>query len=49
MSAINVGARLDRLPVAELHRKVFNLVAIGMVFRGIRQAVSALHRTVEAI
>ena len=34
MSAISVGARLDRLPVTRLHRKVFNLVAVGMFFEG---------------
>jgi MFS transporter, putative metabolite:H+ symporter len=32
MSAISVGARLDRLPVTRLHRKVFNLVGVGMFF-----------------
>jgi MFS transporter, putative metabolite:H+ symporter len=34
MSTINVGARLDRLPLTRLHRKVFNLVAVGMFFEG---------------
>src|SRR6476620_10584272 len=34
MSAISVGARLDRLPVTRLHRKVFNLVGVGMFFEG---------------
>src|ERR1700746_2481019 len=34
MSAISVEARLDRLPVTRLHRKVFNLVAVGMFFEG---------------
>jgi putative MFS transporter len=30
----NVGARLDRLPVAPFHRRLFALVAIGMFFDG---------------
>jgi hypothetical protein len=34
MSAIGVGARLDRLPVTRLHRKVFNLIGVGMFFEG---------------
>src|SRR6476620_7047820 len=34
MSAISVGARLDRLPVTRLHRKVFNLVGVGRFFEG---------------
>jgi MFS transporter, putative metabolite:H+ symporter len=34
MSAIGVEGRLDRLPVTRLHRKVFNLVAVGMFFEG---------------
>jgi len=34
VSAISVEARLDRLPVTRLHRKVFNLVAVGMFFEG---------------
>ena len=34
MSAISIGARLDRLPVTQLHRKVFNLIAVGMFFEG---------------
>ena len=34
MSAISVGARLDRLPITRLHRKVFYLVAVGMFFEG---------------
>ena len=34
MSAISVGARLDRLPVTRLHRKVFNLIGVGMFFEG---------------
>jgi MFS transporter, putative metabolite:H+ symporter len=34
MFAMSVGARLDRLPVTRLHRKVFNLVAVGMFFEG---------------
>ena len=34
MSSINIGARLDRLPISRLHRKVFVLVAIGMFFEG---------------
>jgi MFS transporter, putative metabolite:H+ symporter len=29
-----IGARLDRLPITRLHRKVFGLVAIGMFFEG---------------
>jgi MFS transporter, putative metabolite:H+ symporter len=38
MSSISIGAaigaRLDRLPITRLHRKVFGLVAIGMFFEG---------------
>lgn len=34
MSSISVGARLDRLPVSQFHRKVFALVAVGMFFEG---------------
>jgi MFS transporter, putative metabolite:H+ symporter len=34
VSAISVGARLDRLPVTRLHRKVFNLIGVGMFFEG---------------
>ena len=34
MSEINVEARLDRLPVTRLHRKVFNLIGVGMFFEG---------------
>jgi MFS transporter, putative metabolite:H+ symporter len=34
MSAISIGARLDRLPVTQLHRKVFTLIAVGMFFEG---------------
>ncbi len=34
MSAISVEARLDRLPVTRLHRKVFNLIGVGMFFEG---------------
>ena len=34
MSAISVEARLDRLPVTGLHRKVFNLIGVGMFFEG---------------
>ena len=34
MTAVNAGARLDRLPVSAFHRKVFALVAIGMFFDG---------------
>jgi putative MFS transporter len=34
MSSSSIGARLDRLPVTRLHRKVFGLVAIGMFFEG---------------
>jgi len=34
VSAISVGARLDRLPITRLHRKVFYLVAVGMFFEG---------------
>jgi MFS transporter, putative metabolite:H+ symporter len=34
VSAISIGARLDRLPVTQLHRKVFNLIAVGMFFEG---------------
>jgi MFS transporter, putative metabolite:H+ symporter len=30
----SIGARLDRLPITRLHRKVFGLVAIGMFFEG---------------
>jgi MFS transporter, putative metabolite:H+ symporter len=29
-----IGARLDRLPITRLHRKVFGLIAIGMFFEG---------------
>lgn len=31
---VNAGARLDRLPVLNFHRRVFVLVAIGMFFDG---------------
>jgi MFS transporter, putative metabolite:H+ symporter len=34
VSAISIGARLDRLPVTRLHRKVFNLIGVGMFFEG---------------
>ena len=34
MTAVNAGARLDRLPVSAFHRRVFALVAIGMFFDG---------------
>jgi putative MFS transporter len=34
MTAVNAGARLDRLPVSAFHRRVFMLVAIGMFFDG---------------
>jgi putative MFS transporter len=34
MSPTSIGARLDRLPITRLHRKVFALVAIGMFFEG---------------
>ena len=34
MSVINVGGRLDRLPLTRLHRKVFYLVGVGMFFEG---------------
>jgi MFS transporter, putative metabolite:H+ symporter len=34
VSAISVGARLDRLPITRLHRKVFNLIGVGMFFEG---------------
>src|ERR1700747_1051844 len=34
MSATSVGARLDRLPLTRLHRKVFYLVGVGMFFEG---------------
>jgi putative MFS transporter len=34
MTAVNAGARLDRLPVSAFHRRVFVLVAIGMFFDG---------------
>ena len=34
MSSISVGARLDRLPVTRLHRRVFNLIGVGMFFEG---------------
>lgn len=34
MSSSSIGARLDRLPITSLHRKVFWLVAVGMFFEG---------------
>src|SRR6201987_2046040 len=34
VSAISVQPRLDRLPVTGLHRKVFNLIGVGMFFEG---------------
>jgi MFS transporter, putative metabolite:H+ symporter len=34
VSAISVGARLDRLPITRLHRKVFNPIGVGMFFEG---------------
>ncbi|OPY97021.1 MFS transporter [Bradyrhizobium sacchari] len=34
MSSSSIGARLDRLPITRLHRKVFGLVAVGMFFEG---------------
>ncbi len=34
MSSASIGARLDRLPITRLHRKVFGLVAVGMFFEG---------------
>jgi putative MFS transporter len=33
-SSASIGARLDRLPITALHRKVFGLVAVGMFFEG---------------
>jgi MFS transporter, putative metabolite:H+ symporter len=41
MSAISVGARLDRLPVTRLHRKVFNLVGVGLFFEGFNIYIAA--------
>jgi putative MFS transporter len=34
VTAVNAGARLDRLPISAFHRRVFTLVAIGMFFDG---------------
>ncbi len=34
MSIVNAGPRLDRLPVAAFHRRIFTLIAIGMFFDG---------------
>jgi putative MFS transporter len=34
MTAVNAGARLDRLPISAFHRRVFALVAMGMFFDG---------------
>jgi putative MFS transporter len=34
MSSANIGARLDRLPTSGFHRRVFGLVAVGMLFEG---------------
>jgi putative MFS transporter len=34
MTAVNAGARLDRLPISAFHHRVFALVAIGMFFDG---------------
>lgn len=34
MIPVNAGARLDRLPISDFHRRVFILVAIGMFFDG---------------
>ena len=34
MSVNTIGARLDRLPITPLHRKIFGLVAVGMFFEG---------------
>jgi len=34
MSATSIDARLDRLQVTRLHKKVFALVAVGMFFEG---------------
>jgi MFS transporter, putative metabolite:H+ symporter len=34
VTAVNAGARLDRLPISPFHRRVFALVAIGMFFDG---------------
>ena len=34
MSATSIDARLDRLQVTRLHKKVFGLVAVGMFFEG---------------
>jgi MFS transporter, putative metabolite:H+ symporter len=50
VSAISVGARLDRLPVTRLHRKVFTLVGVGMFFEGfdIYIAASVLAATYKA-
>jgi putative MFS transporter len=41
MSAISIGARLDRLPVTQLHRKVFTLIAVGMFFEGFDTYIAA--------
>ncbi|QCI64549.1 MFS transporter [Phreatobacter stygius] len=50
MSTISVGARLDRLPVSNVHRKIFTLVAIGMFFEGfdIYLAASVLGSTLRS-
>lgn len=50
MSIINVGARLDRLPVSHIHRKIFGLVAVGMFFEGfdIYLAASVLGSTLKS-
>ena len=34
MSSVNVGGRLDRLPVSSFHYRIFTLVGIGMFFDG---------------
>ena len=33
-SAVNAGARLDRLPISSFHYRIFALVGAGMFFDG---------------
>ncbi len=40
-AVVNAGARLDRLPVSSLHRRIFWLIGAGMFFDGYDLYVAA--------
>jgi len=47
---VNAGARLDRLPIGALHRRILWLIGIGMFFDGfdIYVAASVLGATLKS-